>query len=179
MLFWSTIQPCFFSTGSVKATPTKKEKRENLQQSHNVMKMLLCKKKGLGRKFPLLPLRITRENLLKIPFFLLRIKTTLILSTLLSLYEGFSIAAIEGLASGTVSVFTDVPGLRDLKCIEGTIWIKLEVESLTESLKRVAGMSLQESMALGRHTHEEVKALYEIERGVRDYVKIYQKQPQN
>jgi len=93
-----------------------------------------------------------------------------------SLYEGLGIAAIEGLASGTVSVLTDVPGLRDLKCIEGTIWVKPEVESLTESLKRVAGMSLQESMALGRQTHEKVRTLFGIERGVNHYAQIYKRQ---
>lgn len=91
-----------------------------------------------------------------------------------SLYEGFSIAALEGLAMGLTALLCDVPGLQDLKstypCLTYTDSDALSIKSALLEL-------LNESTTTRRDVAGSYPALsrrfYGVERGVTEYLKLY------
>ena len=90
-----------------------------------------------------------------------------------SLYEGFSVAAIEGLGTGLFTVLTEVQGLIDLKSVEGIYWATPESDSLAEALRQVARIPRHERARLARRQHQTIRRRYGIERAVRAFVDIY------
>jgi glycosyltransferase involved in cell wall biosynthesis len=91
-----------------------------------------------------------------------------------SLYEGFSVAALEALGVGLPAVLSDVTGLWDLKGIPCTFWAKPEAESIAERIRQVAAMHEAERASVGQQASREVKRRYGIERGIRAYVEVYE-----
>lgn len=91
-----------------------------------------------------------------------------------SLYEGFSVAALEALGVGLPAILSDVTGLWDLKGLPGTFWAKPQAESLAEGIRQIAAMHEAERTSVGQQASREVKRRYGIERGIRAYVKVYE-----
>lgn len=91
-----------------------------------------------------------------------------------SLYEGFSIAAIEGFASGLPAILTDVPGLRDFRSeYVGVRYAQTDVESIRDALCEFLKMHPDDRRMLAKNYAEKSQKLYGIEKGVSGYFKIY------
>ena len=91
-----------------------------------------------------------------------------------SLYEGFSIAAIEGLAMGLPAVFTDVPGLRDHKeDYDGLIYAQPNVNSLLNAIVTLLAESDEKRHLRSKNYPEISRGLYGILNGVKGYFYIY------
>jgi glycosyltransferase involved in cell wall biosynthesis len=91
-----------------------------------------------------------------------------------SLYEGFSVAALEGLASGLTPLFTYVGGLRDLRETYPGLWYaEPTVESLNETLVRLLAQPLERLRSDSAGYAEVTRALFGTEAGVERYIEIY------
>jgi glycosyltransferase involved in cell wall biosynthesis len=90
-----------------------------------------------------------------------------------SLREGFSVAAIEALGAGLPAVFTDVPGLQDLKFLEGLCWAEPQANSLRQNILTLHKLSELQRRIIGEKIHQSVQERYGIERGIRAYATVY------
>lgn len=91
-----------------------------------------------------------------------------------SLFEGFGIAAVEALATGLPTVFTDVSGLRDFRTeYEGLCYAGTDSTSLKIALEKLLAESSELRNARARDYSNISQRLYGIKRGVAGYVEIY------
>jgi len=91
-----------------------------------------------------------------------------------SLYEGFSVAALEALASGLAALFAFVGGLRDLGEVYPALWYaEPTVESLTETLARLLAQPREQLHSDSAGYADVTRALFGTEPGVDRYVEIY------
>jgi glycosyltransferase involved in cell wall biosynthesis len=91
-----------------------------------------------------------------------------------SLYEGFSVAAIEGLAVGLPTVLTDVEGLRDLRQeFPRAIYATPQAESLASALRSVLSLGSDDRRHLSKAFTHVAQVTYGVERGVSRYVDLY------
>jgi glycosyltransferase involved in cell wall biosynthesis len=91
-----------------------------------------------------------------------------------SLYEGFSVAAIEAMAAGLPAILSDVPGLSDFRQLCNDVhWVDTTPDSIAramlqfiempESIRREMGLRLSRSV----HNH------FAIEKGAGAYAELY------
>jgi len=91
-----------------------------------------------------------------------------------SLYEGFSIAAIEAMASGLPAILADVPGLRDFRNdTVGAIYAKPDASSIAQAISRVFKMSASERLKIGELASKDMQSLYCMDIGVNKYISLY------
>lgn len=94
-----------------------------------------------------------------------------------SLHEGFSIAAIEAMATGMPVVLADVPGLRDLKQVTDKVrWVEPEPDSIAQALLSLSNLLPKVRQQMGLNLHNSVYERFGVEQGVRKYVAIYRNQ---
>lgn len=92
-----------------------------------------------------------------------------------SIYEGFSIAALEAISTGLPAILADVPGLRDLKPIfNGLLYSDTSAPSLHEAL-----ITLRNDLTImrdaARNNFNIARERYGLERGVSEYISLYSK----
>lgn len=90
-----------------------------------------------------------------------------------SLYEGFSIAALEAIGTGLPAILTDVPGLRDLRPIfDGLLYTDTSASSLHEAL-----ITLRNDLTIlrdaARLNSNIARECYGLEHGVSEYISLY------
>ncbi|HBN08158.1 MAG TPA: hypothetical protein DD435_05775 [Cyanobacteria bacterium UBA8530] len=92
-----------------------------------------------------------------------------------SLHEGFSIAAIEALGVGLMAILADVPGLRDLKDLEGDSisWTGIDAASIAPALREIAKTPREKRLEAGMSTQKTVSSRYSIETGALAYARLY------
>jgi len=91
-----------------------------------------------------------------------------------SLFEGYPISAIEAMGAGVPVLFTDVPGLRDLRELSTHIrWAAPTPASLADALAALRAMPRPERQALGQALHDDVTGRLHPRRGVRRYAALY------
>lgn len=91
-----------------------------------------------------------------------------------SLYEGFSVAALEALAAGLPALFADVVGLRDFGEIYTGIWYTAPTEdALAETLVAMLDESSEERRSRSVDYAELTRRIFGLEAGVGRYVEIY------
>lgn len=89
-----------------------------------------------------------------------------------SLYEGFGISGIEGLATGIRAIFTDVPGLKDFKNtkFENLVFAPLSDEGIEKCIyEEITHRQIEKSQ---KQAHE-ISSLFGIQRGVELYERVY------
>lgn len=92
-----------------------------------------------------------------------------------SKYEGFSIAALEALGTGLPAAFFDVEGLKDLR--EGfpdLVYTDITAQGVAVGIKTLMQMPLDQREAIRSKYPSIAQHLYGIERGVREYLALYQ-----
>lgn len=91
-----------------------------------------------------------------------------------SLYEGFSIAAIEGLSVGIPMILADVPGLNDMRQFSPhIIFTKPDIVGLKDSLDRIYSITDVEREVIKNINRENALKFFGPERGVREYSTQY------
>jgi glycosyltransferase involved in cell wall biosynthesis len=91
-----------------------------------------------------------------------------------SLFEGFSIAAIEALAVGLPAVLADVVGLRDFKKYYGNIcYTQPNPQALCAAISKTAMLNPIERRAMAQEYSEISKREFGIAHGVSSYVELY------
>jgi glycosyltransferase involved in cell wall biosynthesis len=90
-----------------------------------------------------------------------------------SLYEGFSIAALEAVATGIPAILTDVNGLKDMKSIDGVYYVQLSFLDLASKLVTVASLSFEKRQTFITNQVGQVNDLYSIKRGADSYMQLY------
>jgi glycosyltransferase involved in cell wall biosynthesis len=93
---------------------------------------------------------------------------------MLSTKEGFSIAALEAIASGLPCIFSDVHGLRDLKDAfnESCLWVDLNRASIVDGLNRLLDQIPQKKIHALKNS-ERCMEMFGPEVGVKKYYEIY------
>jgi len=91
-----------------------------------------------------------------------------------STYEGFSIAALEAIATGLPALLTQVNGLSDLASFfDGLHYCQPTVESLSEALEIITKISVPDLKAKALKNSEKAEQLFGIKRGFTCYVDSY------
>ena len=91
-----------------------------------------------------------------------------------SLYEGFSVAALEALATGLPALLTDVGGLSDLRNFYlGLSYADPTTDSLAEALERLIAESREERRARSARYAAVTRNVFGLDVGVERYVAIY------
>lgn len=91
-----------------------------------------------------------------------------------SLYEGFSIAALEALGVGLPALLARVNGLRDLAPLfPGLIFAEPECDAIATALRGFAARDPAQRHALSADYPERVQSLFSPARGVREYAALY------
>ena len=91
-----------------------------------------------------------------------------------SLYEGFSVAALEGLATGIPALFADVGGLRDLRTFYPTLsYADPTVDALTEALAGLLAQTAEQRREHSAEYAELTRSTFGPEIGVQRYVDVY------
>ena len=91
-----------------------------------------------------------------------------------SLYEGFSIAALEALAMGLPCLFADVNGLSDLRSTySGLAYAEPTVESLARALGELLAQTPEQLRSHSAEYAEVTRTTFGIEAGVERYLEIY------
>lgn len=92
-----------------------------------------------------------------------------------SQHEGFSIAAIEAMAAGVPVIFSDVPGLRDLRNVsKDVLWVELTSESIAEALRQLIQMPPSKRIEIGKKLSSAVNARFSAQKGALAYLRLYQ-----
>lgn len=92
-----------------------------------------------------------------------------------SLYEGFSIAALEALGVGLPALLARVNGLRDLGLLfPGLIFAEPECDALASTLRGFAALDPAHRHGLSADYSERVQTRFSPARGVREYVAVYE-----
>jgi len=81
-----------------------------------------------------------------------------------SLVESFSLVAVEAMASGSVVVGSDIPGIRERIESDGFLFTAGSVESLKEMLEKVLSLSTEERKAMGERGRKKVVGKYSLEK---------------
>lgn len=89
-----------------------------------------------------------------------------------SKYEGFSISALEAIATGMPCLLTEVPGLRDLarSGFENVVYCKLDVSDMYDKL---IALLTDEDLHNSREQSELTRSIYGVEQGVAGYQRLY------
>ena len=91
-----------------------------------------------------------------------------------SLFEGFSIAATEALATGLPAIFTDVAGLRDFVLnFEGLFYTKTDVFSIRDALVKMLNEPNEQLRLRAKNYPTICKGLFGVEKGVAGYMEVY------
>ena len=91
-----------------------------------------------------------------------------------SLREGFSVAALEALATGLPALFADIEGLRDLEPFYPTIsYAEPTAGALAEAIASLIAEMSEERRSRSADYAETTRRLFGIEVGVERYVEIY------
>jgi glycosyltransferase involved in cell wall biosynthesis len=91
-----------------------------------------------------------------------------------SLYEGFSIAALEALATGLPALFTDVSGLQDLRTyFPHLVYTGTSAEEIAMGLKRLLPVSSADKALIQQQYAAIARQRFGMERGVQEYLAIY------
>ena len=91
-----------------------------------------------------------------------------------SLYEGFGISAIEALATGLPALFTDCPGLRDLReQFPSLIYTQADARSVAKGLQQLISMAESERAAILTNYPQTTLKLFGVKRGVKEYLDLY------
>lgn len=91
-----------------------------------------------------------------------------------SLFEGFSIAALEAMSVGMPAVLADVPGLVDLRhFFPGLYYVPPNGDEIGQALRKVAQLKPYEREKIGRSYHEIALKNFTAERGVAQYCALY------
>lgn len=93
-----------------------------------------------------------------------------------SLYEGFSVSALEMLGGGLPSVLADVPGLRDLKRhAPGAWWVPPEASVIAAALEEIAALGAEERRARAEATARMIRESFGVSQHVDKYLRIYRR----
>lgn len=93
-----------------------------------------------------------------------------------SLYEGFSIAALEALSTGLPAVLTNVPGLSDLKSFFPNIYYSdPSSNALGEIIRSVVKDKAEKLCAISDVYRKIALEKFTARRGVAEYAELYQK----
>jgi glycosyltransferase involved in cell wall biosynthesis len=90
-----------------------------------------------------------------------------------SLTEGLGIAAVEALACGLPAVLSDVPGLKDLRSIEGIAWTTTQYEDIAQSIRDQLSQPMKIHRSSVLVSAERVRQQYGNENGPLLYLKLY------
>lgn len=91
-----------------------------------------------------------------------------------SLYEGFSISALEALGVGLPALLTRVNGLRDLDALfPGLIYAMPDADSLAAALRRFVALDKEQRLSLSSSYPELIRTQFSAARGVMEYADIY------
>ncbi|MDD2800012.1 MAG: glycosyltransferase [Methylococcales bacterium] len=91
-----------------------------------------------------------------------------------STYEGFSIAALEAIATGLPALLTQVNGLSDLTSFfDGLHYCQPTAESLSEALGIITKNSVSDLKAKALKNSEKAEQLFGIKQGLTSYVNTY------
>lgn len=91
-----------------------------------------------------------------------------------SMVEGFSIAALEALATGLPALFSDVPGLRDLRSnLPHLIYTGTSAEQVAGGLQKLIVMPETQKAFIRSHYPAITQRLFGLERGVQEYLTLY------
>lgn len=90
-----------------------------------------------------------------------------------SLYEGFGLAAVEALATGIPSIFSEVPGLNDFREFPFAIeWCGTEAKSISE---KIGGMMANGGSRIRNlESAAAVRAEFGVERRASEYLRLWQ-----
>jgi glycosyltransferase involved in cell wall biosynthesis len=91
-----------------------------------------------------------------------------------SRYEGLGLAAVEALAAGVPCLLADVPGLADLRQVDGGSihWVEPDVEGLTAGLRHVL-THLGDLLDRTGIAAERTRHRWEPDRGIASYLAAY------
>lgn len=91
-----------------------------------------------------------------------------------SLFEGFSIAALEAMAAGLPAIFSDVPGLCDFREAGTDIyWIEPTSSSLLEAMLHFLDLQAPDLRTAGLRLSQYVHAHFALEKGAEAYAQLY------
>lgn len=91
-----------------------------------------------------------------------------------SLYEGFSIAAIEAMGAGLPVILSDVPGLRDLREVcESIYWVEPTSESIARAILDFLDMPASDLRDSGLRLSKCVHRNFAVENGAGAYASLY------
>lgn len=91
-----------------------------------------------------------------------------------SLYEGFSISALEALGVGLPALLTWVNGLRDLAPLfPGLIYVKPESGEIADALREFCKLDERERANIASEYPRLIQEKFSAARGVREYCEIY------
>jgi glycosyltransferase involved in cell wall biosynthesis len=91
-----------------------------------------------------------------------------------SLYEGFSISALEALGVGLPALLTRVNGLRDLESLfPGLIYAKPEPQAIAGALREFCKLDIRERANIASEYPRLIQEKFSAARGVREYCHVY------
>ena len=91
-----------------------------------------------------------------------------------SLYEGFSISALEAFSVGLPVILSNVPGLIDFQAFfPGVLYVQATPEALAEALIASTRMTQGERKAHSLKYRQIVLKYFNAEHGVQEYCTIY------
>lgn len=91
-----------------------------------------------------------------------------------SLYEGFSIAALEAISVGLPAILYDSPGLRDLQESFPDLKLAMDPGELLAALLGIAKNARQRRTGIAAKNYEIARSRFGVDVGVERYWKLYQ-----
>lgn len=101
-----------------------------------------------------------------------RILKTVDIVVMSSKWEGFGLAAVEGMASGKPVIASDVPGLREVVENAGILFTMGDSEQLGEKIKNLIENQVEYNK-ISQRCYERANC-FSIERMVKAYIRVYQ-----